>query len=567
MTDRPPAESPERYAERLRGDRFLRGFLRAFSFGHDLFGPSVDRLLRERGLFEAGLLEPPDGGAVATLVVVGDAPADALDRTLRLWSLQSCPHVRAVVVRPGGEGGIGEVDWDGLAADRFVLFALPGDLPHPSLAASLARIARSNDPDVVVWNGLRVLARRGIRRRYAYLHAPAFDPETALHVPYAGRRVAVRPGIARRYPFDALRAAAGGDGHLFQAWLATPGDLRWTAEPEYLSLEIPGLTPPEAGDPAGESVERFRRIVAPLDERFEFVRGDGDDPPFRLRPRTRAGRISVVVPFRDLPEMTVAAVGSIARQEASAEVEAVLVDNDSLPENLETVRDGVARLGLRVRIVPCPGPFNHSRECMVGVEASRGEVVVFMNNDVVLRSPGLLQEAADWALVPGIGTVGCRLTAPAGRLLTAGVQASRYHKSKTGLPIRGSTEGRFSLHVRRTFANTFALAALRRSILDEVGPLAAVDFPCGFNDVEYCLRISRAGYRHLYLGHLQAVHALSTSRGRSDETAEQTLLLSRFPEIHASALFGLETGEIVHRPAPGAAGRISSRLRRLIGRR
>jgi len=188
---------------------------------------------------------------------------------------------------------------------------------------------------------------------------------------------------------------------------------------------------------------------------------------------------------------------------------------------------------VKTKWVDYPYPFNHSRECMLGVEVSEGEVVVFLNNDVVLKTPTALEEMGLWALRPGIATVGCRLIAPRGRLTCAGM---RIRTGDWGFWVEESDEAEGAEMVRETVGNTLACAAVSRKTLERLGPLDDKRFPNGYNDVEFCLRATRAGYRHMYLGTVVAEHRPATSRGRVDERSQRDLLRRLYPEAADGAL-------------------------------
>lgn len=245
--------------------------------------------------------------------------------------------------------------------------------------------------------------------------------------------------------------------------------------------------------------------------------------------------LSVVIPFRDRAAETCRCLDSVLAQKGTRPCEVVLVDNDSRLLQVERVRSHLARISLKsqVKWVAYPQTFNHSRQCMMGVEASEGEVIVFLNNDVVLETPTLLEEMATWSLTPGVATVGCRLIASKGRkLICAGM---RIRAGRSGFWVEESDEVDGAEEVRETVGNTFACCAVSKETLARVGPLDAEHFPNGYNDVEFCLRARRAGYRHMVLGSLTAFHRPATSRGASDERSPRDRLRRLYPECEKEA--------------------------------
>ncbi len=103
-----------------------------------------------------------------------------------------------------------------------------------------------------------------------------------------------------------------------------------------------------------------------------------------------AGRVSVVIPtYRD-SEMTISAARSVLADadRSGIDVEVVLVDNGS---PLEVGQRIITALGSssRVRYRRLPRNLNFAIGCNVGAAMSTGELVLFLNNDAVVRSGAL----------------------------------------------------------------------------------------------------------------------------------------------------------------------------------
>ena len=62
-------------------------------------------------------------------------------------------------------------------------------------------------------------------------------------------------------------------------------------------------------------------------------------------------------------------------------------------------------------------------------------------------------------------------------------------------------------------AVTAACMMTRRAVFDEIGGFDEAP-PVDFNDVDYCLRLGRAGYRTVYTPYAELVHHEGSSTGR-----------------------------------------------------
>ena len=67
--------------------------------------------------------------------------------------------------------------------------------------------------------------------------------------------------------------------------------------------------------------------------------------------------------------------------------------------------------------------------------------------------------------------------------------------------------------IRNYSAVTAAALAIKKSIYNEVGGLDEQNLAVAFNDVDFCLRVKKAGYRNIYTPYSELYHHESVSRG------------------------------------------------------
>ena len=155
------------------------------------------------------------------------------------------------------------------------------------------------------------------------------------------------------------------------------------------------------------------------------------------RPRAT---VSVVIPFRDEARLLRTCVDSVTETTEDDRVELVLVDNGStdletltLMERLETRPD--------IRILHDARPFNWARLSNDGAGAARGEVLIFLNNDIEAQAGrGGSPHCAVSARRPDVGAVGARLLYPDGRLQHCGIALGL--DGAAGHPLSGLAPGR-----------------------------------------------------------------------------------------------------------------------------
>ena len=536
-----------------------RAFLSRLPFEHQAraarrmepsrLGPRlINRLRRER----MGFLAAP-GAPVLLLTLPGT------DETSRAaWALQSWPAASSL----DAAAGAGAIKAAAIGAS-FVLFAAPGDLLHPSAAGLLAGIG---DVDLVTWPRFCADAPRA-GSPGTLLRRPALDPTTARHGAVSDTTLAVRADVLAEVPTKVLEALAEGRMHPLWVWLSGQA-LRVHAHPEALTSRVGDWLAPSRVELARDEA-LCRELLA--DAPFAVAGTAADLPmPFVLVPNLRAGRTSVAIPFRGRPELTLRCLHALAGQRLSGELELILVDNQSDPDEARRVLEGARRMLGPGRVVALgyDAPFNHSAQNNLAAEAASGEVLVICNNDVVLKDPALIEQLGAWALQPGIATVGCRLEDPERGVGSYGHVHSPPSEDPFQPLLRENPDPAYGRFVHAVPGNTLALAAIRRDLYLELGGLDARRFPIGYNDVDFMLRASRRGLTHLYLGHLAAEHRRGSSRTGDDEDLQALLLGQAHPEAaqgHLAQLSRVRIGP-AESEAPSAGGAPSPEDAALVGR-
>ena len=241
----------------------------------------------------------------------------------------------------------------------------------------------------------------------------------------------------------------------------------------------------------------------------------------RLAPAQTATSISVIVNYRDRPDLMGACLKSLAQQTITAQLEVILVDNQSQLENrqrVEAIAQALFSDDVRVIHISYDAPFNHSAQTNLAVEAATGEALLMLNNDAQLMAADTVQTLCDWAMTPKVASAGPQFVGARDRLVSSGVEVYPPDGKRSG-GIRESTVMPLSETVRYTAGNSFACAAIAREIWSKVGGLDAEIFPTQYNDADYDLKALALGYDHLYIGHLKVYHQPGQSEAK---TREQT---------------------------------------------
>lgn len=235
--------------------------------------------------------------------------------------------------------------------------------------------------------------------------------------------------------------------------------------------------------------------------------------------------VSVIIPTRDRLDLLREAVAGMQEATAYPALELIVVDNDSqAPETLAYLAELSQQRDCRV--LHHAGAFNYATLNNAAAAVAQGEVLCFLNNDVVITQPGWLAELVSQALRPEIGAVGPLLRYGDGRVQQAGIILGTDVVGWLALhqPPGRAAPSPFELQQSRNVAAlTGACLVLRRSRFEEVGGFDE-QLAVAYNDIDLCLKLRAAGHWLLCTPFAELIHLGSASRGAEDSPEKQARL-------------------------------------------
>jgi GT2 family glycosyltransferase len=249
--------------------------------------------------------------------------------------------------------------------------------------------------------------------------------------------------------------------------------------------------------------------------RLRGPRRDDDWSVLPLQPAQPAGRVSLIIPFRDRPELLRDCLTGL-RGSTYRNFEVILVDNGSaspaLLRRLERLRQR-----RRYRVLHCPGPFNFARLCNAGAAEARGDWLLFLNNDTCVLTPDWLEQMLAVAGRPDVGVVGATLLYPDGTLQHAGMfrrPDGVWDHFYRGYPEDHAGGGGELRQVRAVPAVTGACLLIARGLFAGLGGFDE-GLPVTHNDTHLCRRVRRRGLLVAVTPHARLLHHESISRGHA----------------------------------------------------
>lgn len=229
---------------------------------------------------------------------------------------------------------------------------------------------------------------------------------------------------------------------------------------------------------------------------------------------------SVIIPTRDRLELLRPCVEGVLAHTDYPDLEIVIVDNGSREPAALHYLAGLAAQP-NVRVLQDDAAFNFSALCNLGARAATGELLCFLNNDIIVTQFGWLRELAGLALQAGAGAIGPLLRYPDGRIQHMGIEIKQPWAAQLIGHGRDYAEARRTLAlwtVREVLAVTGACLAVSRAAFAHVGGFDE-RLPVAFNDVDLCLKLHAAGYRNVWTPFAELTHHHWATRGR-DNTPE-----------------------------------------------
>ncbi|MEM8547081.1 MAG: glycosyltransferase, partial [Pseudomonadota bacterium] len=325
--------------------------------------------------------------------------------------------------------------------------------------------------------------------------------------------------------------------------------------------KVPGSTAMEMGEKSYAQDAGRKALAAAIQRRGLAATAQSGAWPgtYRVRYAIKGEPlVSIIVPFRDKPELLDQCLVSILERSTWKNFEIIGVNNGSEQPETRTAMTNWATRDDRIRFVDFDAPFNYAAINNFAVtEHARGEHVLLLNNDIEVITPDWIEALLEFSQQPGVGAVGGLLLFPdetiqhAGVIIGLGGIAGHSHKN---MPRdRAGYKARPHL-IQNLCAVTGACLMVKRSLYEAVGGLDAEAFAVTFNDVDFGVRLMNHGLRNVYTPFCVAWHHESQSRGYEDTPAKRQRFGSEIQQFRARHGALLERGDPYYSPNLTLAG-------------
>ena len=466
------------------------------------------------------------------LCIADDASTTPHVRTILQEYAAGDPRIKVVYRAENGHISAATNSALALATGEFVAFLDHDDLLAPHALYMVAALLNEHaDADLIYSDHDRC---NHARRRWAPQFKPGWSPDLLRSFNYINHLTVLRTDLARAV--GGLRTGLEGaqDHDLVLRTTAQTAAERIHHIPHVLytwrrhrasvsrSAQARAQTRTASHRAVAECVNRSYPGAEVLD-----VAGPRFDHRVRYPLSNPAPLVSVVIPTRDRLDLLRPCLEGLRRATVYPAVEIIVVDNGSRePATLAYLAD-LAHLP-QCHVLHRQEPFNYAALNNAGADLARGNVLCFLNDDIVVSQADWLRELVSHALRSEVGAVGPLLRYPDGRVQHGGVVLGEggvarlaYHQAPGQAPPPDDQ----LYQIRNVSALTGACLVMRRAVFAQVGGFDE-NLPVAYNDIDLCLKVRQAGYWLVFTPYAELVHIHSASRG-SDETPEKRDRLER----------------------------------------
>lgn len=232
--------------------------------------------------------------------------------------------------------------------------------------------------------------------------------------------------------------------------------------------------------------------------------------------------VSVIIPNKDHISDLKRCIDSIIEKTTYPDYEIIVIENNSEgKETFDYYRE--IEKDERIHVVRYEGTFNYSAINNFGASYANGAFFLLLNNDTEVISPDWMREMVDIGLREDVGIVGAKLYYPdntiqhAGVIIGLGGIAGHVFKS---FPRKDPGFMGRLLVCQDYSAVTAACMLVKRDAFEKAGGLTE-ELAVAFNDIDFCLKVGKAGYRVVFTPFAELYHYESKSRGADDTPDKQ----------------------------------------------
>ena len=238
--------------------------------------------------------------------------------------------------------------------------------------------------------------------------------------------------------------------------------------------------------------------------------------------------VTIVIPNKDHTEDLDRCVRSLLATKEYTNFEILIIENNSEDQATFDYYEKLKKQDERIRVETWKMDdarhsekhgFNYAAIQNFAAKKANGEYLLLLNNDTQVIDPDFLVSMVGYARRSDVGAVGAKLLYEDDTVQHAGVivgvEGVAFHQFLEYPEYDPGYMGRASFS-QDLSAVTGACLLVKKSLYEQVGGLDE-SFEISLNDVDFCLKLRKAGYLNVFTPFAELYHFESISRGLDDQ--------------------------------------------------
>ncbi len=388
---------------------------------------------------------------------------------------------------------------------------LPGDELGADALLELAVVGGMNrDADMLYGDEVRVSPVSGEKEPF---FKPDFSPDLLLSTNYLGRPWVVTGGLLAKTGATPADLVANGEYDLALRCAELAGRVHHL--PKILCQRGNVALDDAAGEQAALRRMLLRRGIAAT------ILPSAVAGTWRLQRSLPApARVSIIIPTCAAHGYIKRCIETLRAKTAYANYEIICIDN--VPADAATWKTWLRENADKV--VDIPDAFNWSIFNNRAAAVADGEYLLFLNDDMEIVQADWLDTMMEHAQRPEVGLTGPQLLYPDGKVQHAGMFLASQGIGRHAFRFSaGDDPGYFGLALtqRNVIAVTGACMLVRKTLFDSLGGFETAHQIVN-NDLDFCLRVHRAGLLTVFTPYATLLHYELASRATMKDVFDLT---------------------------------------------
>jgi len=351
---------------------------------------------------------------------------------------------------------------------------------------------------------------------------PDFAPDMFLSQNYLSHLGVIKKDLITNVDGFTLGLEGAQDFDLYLKVLEHTDKIRHISKVLYHWRKIPGSTASEYGEKSYAQEAGRKALQNAMHRRGLSATVKNGQTPGTYKVDyllTSTPLVSIIIPFKDKPELLKTCVESILKKSTYQNFEIIGISNNSTEDEIFKEMDRLQSLDKRIAFHEYNVPFNYSQINNYAVSTyAKGEQILFLNNDIEIITPSWIEELLMYSQHENNGAIGAKLYFPNDTIQHAGIVLAPKTIHSTILMYQGYPRDHYGYISRLRCVNNYsavtaACLMIKRTLFDKMDSFDEEKQSIAYNDIDLCLRLQDAGYKNVWTPYCEAYHHESISRG------------------------------------------------------